>query len=76
MRDEDRLVTVYETTRPTEVALVKAAFQDAGIPFSVVNEIMSSILPFDGTAIVGFQVFERDAQRALKALAQMRSRED
>jgi len=66
--DNDELVTVYETDVQTRVPMVKMALGDADIPFLCVNDVISTVLPIDGMAVVGFQVLERDVERARQVL--------
>ncbi|KPK66273.1 MAG: hypothetical protein AMK73_00485 [Planctomycetes bacterium SM23_32] len=67
----DDLVTVYETTSPLEVGMLKSALGEAGIAYGVVNDLVSSVLPTDGMQIVGFEVRPSDADAARELLASL-----
>ncbi len=71
MADDEELVTVYETDRQVDVAIVKIALQDADIRFVAVNDVISTVYPIDGMAVVGFQVLRRDAERARDTLTRL-----
>jgi len=71
MNDEEPVVTVFETTMQSQVAVVRMAFEDAGIPFSAVNETVSTIFPVDGMAIVHFQVLKSDVARAREVVSEL-----
>ncbi len=47
------------------------AFSDHDIPFSVLNDMMSTIYPVDGMAVIGIQVRACDAGRAAKLLKEV-----
>ncbi len=64
MADEEEFVTIYETDLQPRVVIIKMALRDAGIRFIAVNDVVSSVLPVDGMAVIGFQVLARDAPRA------------
>jgi len=49
--------------------MAKSALDEAGIPYSLNNDGVSSVLPFDGMAIISFQVRRVDAADARQALA-------
>jgi hypothetical protein len=68
MAEGGELVTVYETAMQTQVAVVKMALQDADIRFLCVNDVVSTVLPIDGMAVVGFRVLEQDAASAREVL--------
>jgi len=70
MREDEPLVTVYETTSQSKVALARLALDEAGIRFSAANDLVSTLLPFDGVVIVRFEVLESDAERARQVLAE------
>ncbi|MFO8007142.1 MAG: DUF2007 domain-containing protein [Candidatus Brocadiia bacterium] len=69
--DPDSLVTVYETRSRPRAAIVQIAFADHDIPFSILNDMMSTIYPVDGMAVIGIQVRARDAERAAAVLQEM-----
>ena len=71
MSESDDFVTVYETDAQMQVAMVKMALEGADIPFVCVNEIISTVLPIDGMAVVGFQVLAQDAERAREVIADL-----
>lgn len=72
MADEDQaVVTVYETESLLEIGMVKSAFGEADIPFMAINDIVSSVYPVDGMAIVKFQVLGRDVPRARQVLSDL-----
>jgi len=68
MGDEDELVTVFETDGALETGMAKSALDEAGIPYSLNNDAVSSVLPFDGMVIVSFQVRRCDAEDARRVL--------
>ena len=67
MRD-DELVTIYATDMQGRVAVIKMALDEAEIPYMAVGDVVSSIYPIVGMALVRFQVFHRDADRAQEVL--------
>lgn len=69
--DDEPLVTIYATDIQSRVAVIKMALREAEIPYIAVNDVVSSILPIDGMAVVEFQVFERDAERATEVLTEL-----
>ena len=69
--EDDAPVTVYETTKQHEVAVIRMALDDADIPFASPNETVSTIFPVDGMAIVSFQVMPQDAERAREAIREL-----
>ena len=69
--EDDELVTVYETDMQGRVAVIKMAFRDADIPFLCVNDVIATVFPIDGMAVVGFRVLERDAERARQVLGEL-----
>jgi len=71
MPEDDDLVTAYETDLASRVAVVKMALREADIPFMCANDVVSTIYPVDGMAVVRFQVFRRDAERAERALVRL-----
>jgi len=71
MPKDDDLVTAYETDLASRVAVVKMALREADIPFMCANDVVSTIYPVDGMAVVRFQVFRRDAERAERALVRL-----
>ena len=68
MFDEQKVVTVFRTTQPLQIGMVKSALRHAGIPFSAVNDVVSSVMPYDGMLVVGFEVMVCDAERALHVI--------
>ena len=64
MDDPDALVVVYETRQLLDAAMLRGALQDEDIPFTVDNEVMSSVYPVDGMAVMRFRVRAVDAERA------------
>jgi len=68
MFDDQKVVTVFRSTQPLQIGMVRSALRHAGIPFSVVNDVVSSVMPYDGMLIVGFEVMERDAERAVDVI--------
>jgi len=68
MGDDDELVTVFETNGPLEIGMAKSALDEAEIPYSLTNDAVSSVLPFDGMVIVSFQVRRCDAEDARHVL--------
>ena len=71
MARDDDLVTVYESDFISRVAVVKMALREADIRFICANDIVSSIYPADGMAVVRFQVFRRDVRRAEEAIRRL-----
>ena len=71
MAEEEKMVTVYETESYEEACVVKLALEDANVPFSTTNDLVSTVMHFDGMAVTGFQVLEGDVERAQEALAQL-----
>jgi len=71
MAEDDRTVIVYETDNQGIVAVIKMALTGADIPFTAVNEVVSTIYPVDGMAVVSFEVLERDAPRARQTLTRL-----
>ena len=69
--DDEPLVTIYATDMQSRVAIIKMALREAEIPYIAVNDVVSSVLPFDGMGVVEFQVFERDAERATEVLTEL-----
>jgi flagellar biosynthesis/type III secretory pathway M-ring protein FliF/YscJ len=65
------LVTVYETTSALEVGMVKSALDEAEIPYAVLNDLVSSVIPTDGMLVIGFQVDAEDADAARELLASL-----
>ena len=66
--DNEDFVTVYTTSRPDEAAIVKLRLEQADVPYLTRNDVVSSVLPFDGMAEVEFEVRREDAERAREAL--------
>ena len=64
MAQEEETVAIYETEDLLATAMLKGALEQAGIPFSVANDVVSSIYPTDGMLARRFEVFVRDAERA------------
>lgn len=69
--DPDSLITIYETPNHARAAIVKMALSDHDIPYSVLNDMMSTIYPVDGMAVIGIQVRACDADRAVELLEEM-----
>jgi hypothetical protein len=68
MAADDDLVIVYETDWRPHIAMVRLTLQQADIPFTAINDVVSGIYPIDGMAVVRFQVLARDAARARQAI--------
>ena len=68
MAGEEDLVTVCSTADAGEVALIKMRLDGAEIPYIAVNDVISTICPIDGMALVKFQVFRRDEEEARELL--------
>ena len=71
MPEDDEFVIVYETDLQPRVAMVKMALRGADIPFMCDNDVVSTILPIDGMAVVGFRVRKQDVARARQVLADL-----
>jgi DNA primase len=68
MPDSDEFVTVFESDSQAQVMIVKMALWEADVPFMCSNDVISTVLPIDGMAVVSFRVLERDAARARQVL--------
>ena len=68
MSDEQQVVTVFQATQPLQIGMVKSALEQAEIPFTVANDVVSSVTPTDGMLILGFQVLAPDAERAMAVI--------
>ncbi len=65
---DQRIVTIYETERIEKVAMLRMAFEDAGIPYMTANDVVSTVYPTDGMAMIRFQILEVDVERAQEVL--------
>lgn len=68
MPDDDEFATVYQTDSQAQVMMLKMALGNADIPFMCDNDVVSTVLPFDGMAVVKFRVLQRDVARAREIL--------
>lgn len=71
MAEDEPLVTIYATDIQSRVAVIKMALREAEIPYIAVNDVVSAIYPIGGMAVVKFQVFERDIERATEVLTEL-----
>jgi len=71
MAEQERIVTVYETELIEKVAMLRMALDDAAIPYMTANDVVSTILPTDGMAVIRFQVLEGDVERAQEVLREL-----
>ncbi len=69
--EDQRIITVYETERIEKVAMLRMALENAGIPYITANDVVSTIYPTDGMAMIRFQVLEGDAERAQEILREL-----
>jgi len=69
--ENQRIVTIYETERIEKVAMLRMAFDDAGIPYITANDVVSTVYPTDGMAVIRFQVLEGDAERAQEVVREL-----